>query len=148
MKMPPSKNDLDFYDKERRILGIKYYVKVTPDQVRQLVHQFSIHYEIEAPEVTFRGKIRHYCYWRENRLSFIENNVTLGVVIHEVAHKVEQIKSGNRKHNAALMRRILSLWWTYDPWFTPELPIDYPTLEKFLTPLASFLRTDPGGPNV
>ena len=135
--MPPTKKDQEFYDKEPQVIGPRYYVRVTPDQVRGLVRTFSIHYGLEVPEVTFKGRIRHICYWAKPHLSFVEQNVTLGVVIHEFAHYVERGNPKTRGHTPQLMARILEIWRLYDPAFSPAQDAGW-LAQKSLVSLTSF----------
>ena len=104
-----------FYEKERLYLGDRYFVTIEKDKCLTLIRTFSIHYGLETPKITFNGRTRHLCYWAKPHLSFIGYELFLGVVIHEMAHYVENSLYKNRKHDDRLMGRILELWKLFDP---------------------------------
>lgn len=86
----------------------------------KIIQHLSNHYELDCPKVTFKGKRRHICYWAKPHLSFIRDQLTRGVVVHEFAHYLENIRNGNRKHNPQLLSRIVEIWRFIDPEFRIE----------------------------
>lgn len=66
-------------------------------------------HDLPIPQLTYRGHKFHKCMWNEDRINFVENHVTLGILSHEMAHYVRHKLFGCHRHNEELMDLIEEL---------------------------------------
>jgi len=95
--------------KEEKEIGEKYYTTLNENEVLFIIEQLSKKYNLSTPRITFRGRVRHICYWYSDHISFTGKPVHLGVLLHEFAHYIESRLNNNKRHDEALMNRIREL---------------------------------------
>ena len=101
MSMPAWK----YYEKEDKYFEDKplYHVPIlSHGRADVFIESICDKYNLPYPKISYKGRKFHSCGRKEDRITFCDGWITLGILCHEMAHHYTKHKLGHMKHNDEL----------------------------------------------
>ena len=90
------------------------------DRVEVFIKAICDKYELPYPKISYRGIKFHSCNRKKDRITFIPDDITVGVLAHEMGHYYTKYRSGHLYHNEELMGLVGTLLCFLDDFVMDE----------------------------
>jgi hypothetical protein len=101
---------LVFYQKEGRKFKLAYSIKLNEKASQIVFGKLKRHFKLTRITLQFDNRVKEGQFAEDTWIITIREKSNMGVIIHEVAHALQQKKEGLTKHDKQMMETISKVY--------------------------------------